>query len=119
MLEPTKKHRTEDKKVNLRLVGPLKNKVKAIKILRKLGFVDISDSIPWRDAFPELDEEPEYSIALRGARAKEGLTQAELAQKANVPQGHISQMENGKMSIGKERAQRFAKVLNVNYRVFL
>jgi len=33
--------------------------------------------------------------------------------------GHISQMENGKMEIGKERAKRLAKVLNVNYRIFL
>ena len=36
-----------------------------------------------------------------------------------IPQGHISEMENGKRPIGKEIAQKLGKALNVDYRVFL
>ena len=63
-------------------------------IAKTLGLADISDSIPWRSAFPEFVEEHIPSVALRGARKKEGPTQ-------------------------KELARRLAKVLNVSYKVFL
>jgi ribosome-binding protein aMBF1 (putative translation factor) len=105
--------------VNLRITGPKENLDKAMAALRDLGFFDTSDSIPWREAFPEFEDEPEYSVALRGARGKENLTQAELAQLTGIHQSHISKMENGKMEIGKERAKRLGKALNVSYRIFL
>lgn len=113
----TKKHHTEN--VDIKFTGPARNKEKAVKALRDLGFVDTSDSIPWYEVFPEFKDEPPYSVALRGARGKESLTQKELAEKTDIPQGHISSMENGKMEIGKERAKRLAKALNIDYRVFL
>jgi ribosome-binding protein aMBF1 (putative translation factor) len=72
-----------------------------------------------RDLFTDFDDEPSYGVALRGARGKEGLTQKELAQKTGIPQSHISSMENGRMTIGRERARRLAKVLRVDYRIFL
>jgi len=73
----------------------------------------------WRSMFPEFSGQPEYSVALRGARKKEGLTQAELARATGISQGHISEMERGKREIGKERAKRLGEVLKVNYRIFL
>jgi transcriptional regulator with XRE-family HTH domain len=33
-------------------------------------------------------------------RRREGMTQKVLSQKADIPQGHISEMERGKMKIG-------------------
>ncbi len=117
MQEHMKSPHTEN--IDIKFTGPAKNKDKAIKALKDLGFVDTSDSIPWREAFPELENEPAYSIALRGARGREELTQKELAKRTGIPQGHISQMENGRMEIGKERAKRLAEVLNTDYRVFL
>jgi transcriptional regulator with XRE-family HTH domain len=37
-----------------------------------------------------------------------------------IPQRHISEMENGKRGIGKERARKLAKALRVSdYRFFL
>ena len=113
----TKNLNTEN--VDLKFTDPVKNKEKAVKALKELGFVDTSYSIPWREAFPELENEPSYSIALRGARGKEEITQAELAKKTGIPQSHISNMENGKMEIGKERAKRLGEILNIDYRVFL
>jgi transcriptional regulator with XRE-family HTH domain len=58
-------------------------------------------------------------ISLRGARIKEGLTQTRLSELTGIPQRHISMMENGKRPIGKKNARILAKVLNMNYRIFL
>ncbi|MES2199148.1 MAG: helix-turn-helix transcriptional regulator [Chlamydiota bacterium] len=56
---------------------------------------------------------------LKGSRHKEGLTQAQLAGALGMSQNHISEMENGKRSIGKEIALRFAKFFDADYRKFL
>ncbi|MDD2902503.1 MAG: helix-turn-helix transcriptional regulator [Syntrophales bacterium] len=56
---------------------------------------------------------------LRGFRAREEMTQAELAAKGGVKASTISEMERGKRPIGKEMARRFAKALNTSYKVFL
>ena len=55
MLGHTKKHHTDFVKITF--VGPAAAKDKAIKNLLSLGFVDASDSIAWRDAFPEFAED--------------------------------------------------------------
>lgn len=78
-----------------------------------------TDSFPWREFFPEFEHETSYSIALRGVRKRERLTQKQLAELSEIPQGHISRMENGKMTIGKECARQLAKVLKADYRMFL
>ena len=87
----------------------------AQKVLASLGAEDVKDSVAWEEVFPEFNP----SVALRGARNREGLTQTELADQIGIKQIHISQMENNKRPIGKEMAKRFAKVLNLDYRVFL
>ncbi|MDA8165353.1 MAG: helix-turn-helix transcriptional regulator [Desulfobacteraceae bacterium] len=61
----------------------------------------------------------EGAVVLRGARHRENLTQAQLAELTGIPQRHISEMENGKRTIGKERAKLLSKALNTDYRVFL
>ena len=114
----TKRHRTNGS-ITLLFTGPSQNEEKAIEALHDLGFTDASDSIPWRDAFPEFESDLLPGVALAGARAKEGLTQQELAHLTGIPQRHISEMENGKRRIGKIRAKRLAKVLNIGYKVFL
>ena len=91
----------------------------AFKALRKLRFEEIADSIPWRDAFPELEGPDVTGVCLRGARKKEGLAQEELVKKTGIPQRHISEMENQKRPIGKNNAVLLAKALDVSYRIFL
>ncbi len=118
MLEVTKEPHT-DKLREVRFLGPAGKVEKLTRVAKSLGLEDISDSVPWRHAFPEFDEEPSGSVALRGARRKENLTQNELAEQTGIPQSHISEMENGKRSIGKERARRLGRILNISYRVFL
>ncbi|MGE4440518.1 MAG: helix-turn-helix domain-containing protein [Desulfomicrobium sp.] len=56
---------------------------------------------------------------LKGARYKEGMSQEQLSQASGIARRHISEMENNRRSIGKERARRLAEVLKVDYRVFL
>ena len=117
MQEHTKKPPTET--VELRFLGPIVNMARAIETLKPLGFMDASDSVPWREAYPEYSEEQLIGKALAGARYREGLTQIQLSELTGIPQRHISEMENGKRPIGKEMAKRFGKALNISYKVFL
>jgi len=114
----TKKHPIETEKVELRFLGPKKQRKDAVKALRSLGFVDVSNAIPWRDSFSYTDNELP-GVALFGARNKEELTQRVLSQLTGIPQRHISEMENGKRPIGKETAKKLGKALNINYKAFL
>ena len=113
----TKKHHT--KTVELRFIGPINNMARAIETLKPLGFVDTSESVPWRDAYPEYSEAQLIGKALAGARARENMTQTQLAEFTGVPQRHISEMEHGKRPIGKEMAKRLGKALNISYKAFL
>lgn len=70
------------------------------------------------EVFPEyMGKEPQ--IAIRAYRHRENLTQRQLAELTGIPQRHISEMENGKRSIGKELAKRLGKALNAGYKMFL
>jgi DNA-binding XRE family transcriptional regulator len=79
------------------------------------GVEQVKDSVPWEEVYPDFNA----SVALRGARKREGLSQEQLAQLVGANQVHISEMENSKRPIGKTMAKRLAKALNVDYRVFL
>ncbi len=76
---------------------------------------DDEDLLTWEEAFPGLGP----GDVLQGARDREGITQTELAERIGVKPHHISEMENGKRSIGKDMARRLAKALNTGYKVFL
>ena len=114
MLELTKEPRIE-----IKFVGPRKNKKKAISALKELGFAESAETISWRELFPDITDDLLPGAALKGARVKEDITQKQLAEKTSIPQSHISEMENGKRSIGKTRAKRLAEALKIGYRVFL
>ena len=62
---------------------------------------------------------PNWAILLSGLRNREGWTQKELGEMVNVAQYHISRMERGVRPIGKNVAQRLAKVFKTDYRLFL
>lgn len=70
------------------------------------------------EVFPEFVGK-EKQVYLRGVRYREDFTQRQLAELTGIPQRHISEMENGKRTIGKENAKKLAKVLNADYRMFL
>ncbi len=114
MLEPTKKSITTDF-VEVRFRIPKNHLEEAKKAMAGLGAQEAAESVPWRAVFPHFDA----GVTLRGARKREGLTQRRLAGLLGISQAHISEMEHGKRPIGKEMAKRLAKVLQVDYRVFL
>ena len=118
MQVPMKKHRTEADTIELRFLGPQEKRKQAIRVLDSMGFVDVSDSVPWQVCFSYADEQLP-SISLAGAREKEGLTQRELSRLTGIPQRRISEMENGRRPIKKETAKKLGKTLNISYKVFL
>ncbi|MGA7579661.1 MAG: helix-turn-helix domain-containing protein [Desulfobaccales bacterium] len=105
--------------VELKFLGPSANKAEAIQALQSLGFVNLAEALPWRQAFPEYDPESLPGVVLAGARGKAGITQRELSRRAGIPQRHISEMERSKRPIGKEMARKLGKALDIDYRVLL
>ncbi len=113
----TKKPPTE--RQTLRFVGPRARVAEAKQMMKSLDFEDITETVPWREAFSHWTDTDLPGKALAGARHKEGLTQVQLAQLAGLPQRHLSEMEHGKRSIGKATAKKLAKALNVSYQILL
>jgi DNA-binding XRE family transcriptional regulator len=102
--------------VEVRVRIPVSKLAEAQAALASYGAIaQEPESVPWEEVYPDFNG----SVALRGARKREGLTQKDLAHLVGISQTHISEMEHGKRPIGKDMARRLAKVLRVNYRVFL
>jgi DNA-binding XRE family transcriptional regulator len=75
---------------------------------------------PWREVFKdEIEKYSEAGLMLRGSRYKAEMTQKDVADALGISQNHISEMENGKRTIGKVMALRFAKLFKTDYRKFL
>ena len=125
MLELTKMQ-TTDESVEIQLRGVPSAKAELVKeaIEKILDLAGISfKSREEKDdrLYPVEDVFPDFHIghALRGLRLREGLTQKKLADIVGAKPSHISEMENGKRTIGKEMAKRLAKALGTDYKVFL
>jgi len=124
MQEHTKKPLTEA--VSMTFIGPVSMMQTAIETMQKLGFQEehlsgsqqIEDSIPWRESIYFKDM-PFPGSYLAGFRHREGLTQAELAERSGIPRRHISEMENGRRPIGKLNAKKLAETLNIDPRLLL
>ena len=72
------------------------------------------------DLFADINKK--YSkpgALLRGLRARENLSQVEIAERIGVTQSDISQMETGARKIGSKIAQRIEKLFDIDYRSFL
>lgn len=67
----------------------------------------------------EVFPEGHPGLALRGLRAREGITQKELAARLGIRQHHISEMEKGIRPITLEMAKRISAAYNISYKVFL
>jgi len=127
MSAPTKMRRTKsdikiqvgEKRSRLFLV-PKDRAEGIVRLLQDFEVKEQGQTIPWRESAKDLIEKyTEAGVALKGARAKAGLSQNELADKLKIPQSHISDMEHGRRPIGKKMAKRLADVLGVGYKVFL
>ena len=97
-------------------------KASAVLVLLKGNSTDSEpqEMIPAEEVFKDFHAKyTKHGSALRGARLKEEMTQVELADKLQITQSDLSKMEYGKRTIGKKMAKRLAKILNIDYRVFL
>jgi transcriptional regulator with XRE-family HTH domain len=56
---------------------------------------------------------------VRITRELQGLSQAELSEACGIPQPTVSAIENNRVTLGIERAQRLARVLRVHPAVLL
>lgn len=57
--------------------------------------------------------------SVRIARELQEMTQAELAAASGIPQGTISSIEKGRVTLGAERAEKLARALEVHPAVLL
>lgn len=117
MQAATKKPRIEEEMITLRLRVHRSN---APRIREYAETIEAGDERTYSvaEVFPEYQGK-EQQTAIRAYRHRENLTQRQLAELTDIPQRHISEMENGKRVIGKERAKVLAKVLHADYRNFL
>lgn len=60
---------------------------------------------------------PGYYLKLY--RTRSDMTQVQLAERADIKQHHLSEMENNKRPIGKKMAIKLAKILNFDYKKLL
>lgn len=66
-----------------------------------------------------IEKYKKAGLVLRGMRYREGLSQKKLAEESGVTQNEISNIENGKRTVGKKIAKQLAQVLNFDYRLLL
>ena len=119
MLERTKKRPT-DEIITLRLRVHRSNAERIKRFITSIEAEKESELRPWREVINELRPDDSIpSAILRGSRNKEELTQVRLSEMTGIPRRHLSEMEHGKRTIGKETAKKLAKALNCDYRVFL
>ena len=57
--------------------------------------------------------------AVRVARELQEMTQSELAEASGIPQPTLSSIENGRVTLGAERAEKLARALKVHPAVLL
>ena len=121
MLARTKKRPTDDGLVSLHF------RVHPVNVNRIERYVACLEPEMGEEGSITADEffdrhftgQPRWAVALLGYRTREDLTQAQLAKLTGIPRRHISEMENGRRAIGKERAKKLAAALKCDYRVFL
>lgn len=106
---------------DIKFLLPRKSVQELFVILKPFKVIDEDDElIPADEVFKKLHQKyGKVGTTIRGFRAREGMTQVELAKKLNIRQSHVSQMEHGKRAIGKKLAQKLAKLFNTHYQLFL
>jgi transcriptional regulator with XRE-family HTH domain len=114
-----------ENQVEVRFRGSQAELMKLRRIARTLNLIDVSEwefeenELCGMVEFPSQLSRKSGGYSIRDGRCKEGMTQKRLAELTGIAQQHISEMENGKRTIGKETAKKLATILNMDYRVFL
>lgn len=97
--------------------------IDGVRVLIKKEVAVEEEFYDWEDVKKEIEKEtpdikhPRY--LLRAMRESQGLSQKQLAEKAAITQGRVSDMETGRRGIGIEHAKKLGKALKINYRKLL
>ena len=97
---------------------PVLNAAQIKQYLEKHGCICVDDREEWTDAKGLFAERIPANMLI-GARGKENITQIKLSELTGIPRRHISDMENGRRTIGRHNAIKLGEALNINYRLFL
>lgn len=138
MSEHTKEHHTKhsyievtvslpsNKKMHYKIPNTKDAKVKLTDFLQSCKQPEENVITPWNEAMPwkklaadRINKHSKAGLILRGARYREGISQKELAKRSGISQDNISRIENGKRTVGKKLAQKFAEVLNFDYKLLI
>lgn len=84
------------------------------RVERRLFFLNMEDDVS--EGGMDEDQIERLYIGKRIAmlRAENGMTQAELADKAGIKREHVSRIEAGRYSVGLDILSRIAKAFNTN-----
>jgi len=117
----TKKHHTEpDRLVTLRFQVHPANVKRITRFVESIEPDPNSGNITVDEFFDKhFSGQSKASVALKGYRYRENLTQQQVSDTTGIPQRHLSEMENGKRGIGPANAKKLAVVLNCDYRSLL
>lgn len=101
------------------LSGVSREQGKRLRTIMKVVVNNLSEAVPAEDVQKRIEKDVPLAGtpagALRAYRLREDLTQAQLAEKSGIAQGHISAMEKGTRAIGLKSAKTLAKVLNCRW----
>ena len=118
MLEHTKKRPIKKKLAQIRMQHAGVVYQFPIKVAKKYRISE--ETVSPDELFSDINEKyTKPGALLKGIRYREGLTQVQMAEKLNMTQSDVSQMENGTRRIGREVAKRIGELFCFNYRSFL
>lgn len=95
---------------------------KIIAVMRELGIEPEEQEMTLADFEQYLyngDENTKTAERLAVLRKEKKLTLRKLSEMTDIPYRHISEMEHGKRTIGKNNAKKLAKSLGADYRFLL
>jgi len=97
------------------------NKVKNLEeFLDKYSNSKDDSLVAWEElARDRIEKYKKAGLVLRGMRYRENMSQIALAKKSGLTQNEISNIENGKRTVGEKIAKKLAKALNFDYRLLI
>lgn len=110
----------ESTEISLTVPSGIADKVlKVMKDILELADLHETDDDDQLYSIDEVFPDASPGMALRGLRAREGITQKQLADLIKIKQTRVSEMENGIRPISVEMAKKIGKAFGVSYKVFL
>lgn len=102
-----------------RIIALVRQAYPDIKVVREVDEEDDSVDISQTDWYKTMRANRKPGDSIWVYRDNAGLTLAQLSEKTEIAESHLSAMENGKRGIGRISAMKLGKALNCDYRRFL